>query len=63
MENARIRQAASANKVKLWQVAEAMGVAESTFHRYMRHELPEKKQEEIIAMIRKVAVEREQGAE
>ena len=55
MANDKIRKDAKLQNVKIWEIAEAMGVHESTFHRMMRHELPEATQKEIISKINMIA--------
>lgn len=64
MENLEIRREAAKNGLKLWEVAEACGVTDSTFSRRLRRELPSEQRDHILCMIRKL-VERkaEQDAE
>ena len=45
MQNQDIRRAAAGAGVKLWQVAEALGIADTTFCRKLRHELPQEEKE------------------
>ena len=49
--NARIRQACKENNLKLWEVADLLGVCAQTLTLRMRHEMPEEEQSKIIAMI------------
>lgn len=58
MENTEIRQAAAENGLKLWEVAEALGVADSTFSRKLRRELPSEQRDHILRMISKIAERR-----
>lgn len=51
MANQGIRHTAKQNGIKLWQVADRLGIAETTLCRRLRHELPEKEQEQIISII------------
>lgn len=51
MKNLDIRIAASNANLKLWQVAEAMGISDSYFSRKLRHELPEADKEYILSII------------
>ncbi|HMM22944.1 MAG TPA: hypothetical protein PKA10_19720 [Selenomonadales bacterium] len=44
--------------LKKWQVAEAIGIADTTFSKWLRHELPEEKKAAIIMAIDKLADER-----
>ena len=39
MANLKLRRAAAGAGVKLWQVAEALGVADATLSRWLRREL------------------------
>ena len=48
MCNEKIRQEMKRSGIYCWQLA---NVAESTFYRMMRHELPEKRREEILRAI------------
>lgn len=64
MENMEIRREAARNGLKLWEVAEACGVTDSTFSRKLRHELPSEQRDHILSMIRKLAEHKaEQEAE
>ena len=51
--NEKIREALKNNRIPLWQLADLLGVSESTVTRMMRHELPEEKREEILTIIRR----------
>ena len=55
MENMEIRREAARNGLKLWEVAEACGVADSTFSRKLRRELPSEQRDHILNMIRRLA--------
>lgn len=57
MENQKIRAEAKSHGVKLWQIAEGYGVADSSFSRKLRRELPEEEQQHIIEIIAKIAEE------
>ena len=52
--NQRVREAANESGVKLWQVADALGITDSTFSRKLRHELTQAEQERILRIIREV---------
>lgn len=39
-ENRTVRKAAMTAGISLWQIAEKLGVSESTFHRWLRNPLP-----------------------
>lgn len=51
MANEAIREKAKKSGVRLWEVAEKIGVADSTFCRQMRRELPEARQQLILHAI------------
>ena len=57
MENQRIRDAAKAAGVKLWQLAEAYGLSDGNFSRKLRHELPEEEQKRILKIIEELKKE------
>lgn len=50
-----IRQEAAKNGLKLWEVAEAVGVADSTFSRKLRRELPSNQKDFILRKIQQIA--------
>lgn len=51
MANEAIREKAKKSGVRLWEVAEKIGVADSTFCRQLRRELPEARQQLILHAI------------
>lgn len=55
MENIEIRHEAEKNGLKLWEVAEALGITDSTFSRKLRRELPSEQRDHILRMIGKIA--------
>lgn len=59
MANETIREAAKSAGVKLWEVAANCGIADSTFSRQLRRELPGERQKELLSVIQKIAAERE----
>lgn len=66
--NMEIRVSAKAAGVKLWEVAEAIGITDGMFSRKMRRELPEAERRKILNIVsdlarRKEAEENEQNAE
>lgn len=56
--NAEIRAAAKRAALPLWKVAEASGIADTTFSKRLRHELPEDQKREFLAIIEKLAANR-----
>ena len=56
-KNEKIRVAAKTAGVKLWQIAEVVGLSDGNFSRKLRHELPTEEQERILGVIEKLAKE------
>lgn len=66
--NREIRSSAKQAGVKLWEVAEAIGISDGMLSRKLRRELPEAEQRKILSIVadlarRKEAEENEQNAE
>ncbi len=57
MRNRDIRQTAAGAGVKLWQIAEALGIADCNFSRKLRRELPTEEKEKIFSIIRELSQE------
>lgn len=57
MLNQDIRLAAAGAGVKLWQIAEALGIADCNFSRKLRRELPQAETEKIMGIIEKLGRE------
>lgn len=53
--NIEIRESAKKNGVKLWMVAEAMGIADSGLSKKLRRELPADERERILSVIDQLA--------
>ncbi len=53
--NEAIRTAAEKHGVKLWQIADALGVNDGNFSRKLRRELPPDEVEKILAIIARIA--------
>ena len=51
MENLEIRRAAAGAGVKHWQIADKLGIAETTFCRRLRRDLPDEEKQKILAAI------------
>ncbi len=51
MTNREIKLAAAGAGVKLWQVAEAMGIADCSLSRKLRKELPDEEKARIMTII------------
>ena len=57
MSNEALRRFAAGNGVKLWQVTEALGIADTSLSRKMRKELPPDEKERIVRIIRELSQE------
>jgi len=49
--NMKIREKARNSGVRLWQIADALGMQESLFSKKLRKELTEEEQEKILSII------------
>ena len=63
MMNDDVRRAAAAKGVRLWQIAGACGMADTSFSKLLRRELPLEKKQEIFAIIDKIAKQNSKGSE
>ena len=59
MKNRELRDFAKQKNVKLWEVAEKLGMLESNFSRMLRHELSDEKKQEIMKIINALAQRRD----
>ena len=57
MFNQDIRRTAAGAGVKLWQIAEALGISDCNFSRKLRKELPQEEKERIFGIIRELSQE------
>lgn len=53
--NREIRSEAKRRGVKLWQIADQLGINDGNFSRKLRKELPEEEKEKILAVIERIA--------
>ena len=60
MNNKEIRNAAGGYGLKLWQVAEAIGMNESAFSRKLRRELPQEEKQTILEIIDRLSKEKQE---
>lgn len=60
MSNKEIRNAAGGHGLRLWEVAEAIGMNESAFSRKLRKELPEEEKQRILGIIDRLAQEKQE---
>ena len=58
MKNMKIRELAEQNGVKLWEIAEQLGILDCNFSRKLRRELDESEQEHICRIIAEIAAGR-----
>lgn len=57
MKNQDIRNAAAGAGIRLWQIAEALGIADCNFSRKLRRELSESEKQRILDIIRALSGE------
>ena len=55
MCNQDIKALANQNHVRLWQVAEKLQIADTTFSRWLRTELPNEKKQQIKSIIEELS--------
>lgn len=55
MKNSEVREHAKEKSVKLWQIADALGINDGNLSRKLRHELPEAEKSKILALIDEIA--------
>ncbi|MBD8989367.1 MAG: hypothetical protein EGQ87_00095 [Clostridiales bacterium] len=55
-----IRSASKSAGVRLWQIAEALGIQETALSRKLRHELPTEEKNKILGIIEALAQERQE---
>ena len=57
MTNQDIRPTAAGAGVKLWQIADALGIADCSLSRKLRKELPQEEKDRIFGIIRELSQE------
>ena len=57
MNNQDIRRTAAGAGVKLWQVADALGIADCSLSSKLRKELPQEEKDRIFGIIRELSQE------
>lgn len=57
LKNQDIRRTAAGAGVKLWQIADKLGIADCNFSRKLRKELPQDEKEHIFSIIRELSGE------
>lgn len=63
MANRDIKLAAAGAGVRMWQVADKLGILDCNLSRKLRHELNQEEREKILSIIRELAQEAENEAE
>lgn len=58
MANEVVRIAAKRAGVKLWEVADYCGMADTTLSRQMRKELPKERQQTLLGAIKSIAIQK-----
>ena len=61
--NMDIRKYAECNGVQLWQIAEGLGIADTTLSRWLRREFAPELKKEVFDIIDTIARERKEDAE
>ena len=59
MTNSVIRNTCKQNHIKLWQLADELGLSDGNLSRLLRHELPDDKRDHILKLIEKIKEENE----
>ena len=57
MVNQDVRRAAAGAGIKLWQIADALGIADCSLSRKLRKELPQEEKEKIFSIIQQLTEE------
>lgn len=57
MKNADIREHLKKAGVKMWEVADKLGIYASRLSEMMRYEMPQEKKNEILSIIDQIAIE------
>lgn len=57
MHNQDIRRTAAGAGVKLWQIADALGIADCSLSRKLRKELPQEEKNRIFGIIQELSAE------
>lgn len=57
MTNQDIRRTAAGAGVKLWQIADELGIADCNFSRKLRKELPQEEKDRIFSIIERLSRE------
>ena len=60
MCNTDLREYAKNHKVKLWKIADSLGITDTNFSKKLRYELSPEKKKEIFAIIDELAAVKEE---
>lgn len=60
--NSKVRGAAGAAGVKLWQIADKLGITDGTFSRQLRKEFTPEKRKRVLQIIRELEQEHKKEA-
>lgn len=58
MTNMGVKNAAKAAGVRLWELADQLGIADTTLSKKLRYELPAEEQEKMVSAIKEIAAAR-----
>ena len=61
MQNLDVRNMISDSSLKYWEIAEKLGITDSTFSRKLRKEFSEKEKNKIIEIINEISLEKSIG--
>lgn len=61
MKNTEIRSSAKSKGVKMWEIAEELHIQDSAFSRKLRKELHQDEKEKILAIIDRLAQEKQEA--
>ncbi len=59
--NMKIREYAKQAGVRLWEIAEQLGINDGNFSRKLRRELPQEENDNILAIIDRLAQEKQEA--
>lgn len=62
MNNLELRTKARKNGVRLWEIADRLGISEPTITRKLRRELPTNEKQRILAIIDEIAAAKKMNA-
>lgn len=57
--NQILRAAAKENGIRLWEIADFIGITDGMFSRRLRHELPASEREKLLDAIKEIARQKE----